>query len=253
MQNIIKQSEPQDVSMSNDWYELTDTNHFWVQWRFRLLQSLIHPFVNQNTKILEIGCGNGLVMYQIEKSMNLVINGCDLNTYALNNMFNVLGKVFIYDIFDQKPDMMEQYDAILLLDVIEHIDDDLEFMQVALKHLKKDGFLIVGVPALQCLYSKYDKIVGHKRRYSVRGIDLLFKEIGVDIIESHYWGFSLLLLLLLRKFYLIFCKKEDVIKKGFMPPGRFVNRVMIQFMKFETCFLPKTIIGTSILAVGRKR
>jgi SAM-dependent methyltransferase len=253
MSKTIELSKSQNVSMSDDWYELTDPNHFWVQWRFRMLQSILKPFVNQDTKILEIGCGNGLVMHQLEKSMNLVIDGCDLNAYALKGMFDVSGNVFLYDIFDLKPEMLEKYDGLIMLDVIEHIENDNEFLQIALKHLKKDGFLIIGVPALQILYSKYDIVDGHKRRYSFRDISKIFGEIGINTIQCNYWGFSLLPLLLLRKCYLYFSNNENVIKKGFKPPGRFINWILIQVMKIETSLFPKPIIGTSIMAIGRKR
>jgi SAM-dependent methyltransferase len=252
MSNIINLSVNQDVSMSDDWYELTDENHFWIKWRFKLLQRLIKPLVDQNSKIFEIGCGNGLVMYQFEKFQNLIIDGCDLNAFALGGMFDVSGKVFLLDIYQLHPDLLGQYDAIILLDVVEHIDDDLEFLKTACKYLRKDGFVFFGVPAHQSLFSKFDKIVGHKRRYSKREVNNLFKEAGIETIQSHYWGFSLVVLVLLRKFYLQFFDDKLVINKGFKPPGRFSNWIMIQVMKFETYFFPKTIIGTSIMAIGRK-
>jgi SAM-dependent methyltransferase len=253
MTKIIEISDYQNVSMSNDWFELTDLNHFWVQWRFRILQSMLKPLVTQDLKILEIGCGNGLVMHQLEKSMNLIIDGCDLNRYALDNLFDVSGNVFLYDIYDLKLDMLDKYDVIIMLDVIEHIDNDIGFMQTALKYLKKSGYLVVGVPALQSLFSKYDAIVGHKRRYSIRDIDKIFKETNVELIRSQYWGLSLLILIQLRKIYLYFSNNEFVIKKGFKPPGRFSNWILIQVMKFETLIFHKPIIGTSILSIGQKK
>jgi SAM-dependent methyltransferase len=60
----------------------------------------------------------------------------------------------------------EQFDAILYMDVIEHIEDDYKELQTANQLLKPGGALIVLVPAHQFLYTPFDKKLGHFRRYS---------------------------------------------------------------------------------------
>jgi SAM-dependent methyltransferase len=60
------------------------------------------------------------------------------------------------------------FDAILYMDVIEHIEDDRAELEIAFRHLKKGGVLIILVPAHQFLYSPFDKHIGHFRRYSRR-------------------------------------------------------------------------------------
>lgn len=61
----------------------------------------------------------------------------------------------------------EKFDAILYIDVIEHIEDDKKELQLAAQHLKPGGALLIIVPAHQFLYSPFDKAIGHYRRYSV--------------------------------------------------------------------------------------
>lgn len=65
---------------------------------------------------------------------------------------------------DQSPD--ELFDAIIYIDVIEHIENDGAELQCANNHLKKDGHLIILVPAHQWLYSPFDEAIGHFRRYN---------------------------------------------------------------------------------------
>jgi SAM-dependent methyltransferase len=60
----------------------------------------------------------------------------------------------------------EKYDAILYIDVIEHIEKDAEELAYAKELLSEGGHLIVLVPAHQSLYSPFDKAIGHYRRYN---------------------------------------------------------------------------------------
>ncbi len=60
----------------------------------------------------------------------------------------------------------ERFDAIIYIDVIEHIEDDAEQLRTAVHHLKPDGHLVVLAPAFPSLYSRFDAAVGHYRRYT---------------------------------------------------------------------------------------
>lgn len=60
----------------------------------------------------------------------------------------------------------EKYDAIMYIDVIEHIEDDAAELEQAYKLLAEGGHLIVLVPAHQYLYNEFDRAIGHYRRYN---------------------------------------------------------------------------------------
>jgi SAM-dependent methyltransferase len=60
----------------------------------------------------------------------------------------------------------EQFDSIIYVDVLEHIDDDSEELRRATLHLRPGGHLIVLSPAHQCLFSPFDAAIGHFRRYN---------------------------------------------------------------------------------------
>lgn len=60
-----------------------------------------------------------------------------------------------------------KFNAIIYIDVIEHIEDDVTELKNASLHLEKDGYLIILVPAHQFLFSPFDKAIGHHRRYSL--------------------------------------------------------------------------------------
>ncbi len=62
------------------------------------------------------------------------------------------------------------YDAIIYIDVIEHIKNDLRELQLAANHLAKNGNLIILAPAHNQLYSPFDKAIGHFRRYNKKSL-----------------------------------------------------------------------------------
>ena len=248
--NIIELSAPESVNMADEWFQIASMDHFWRSWRFIYIKKNESIFLNQYNKILEIGCGNGIILRQFEKYSNKIIDGCDLNLYALSKIDNFNGKKYIYNIYDLNPNMVGNYDCIILLDVIEHIDADIEFLKVAVKHLKNGGYVVINVPALNWLFSQYDIKAGHKRRYTKKTLKKLFQKSGVEIVKMQYWGLSLIPLALMRKIILMVSKK-NIIKTGFQPPKKWINSFLRILMKIETRLFEYPPIGTSLLAIGK--
>ena len=106
----------------------------------------------------------------LEGDLSIAVGGSDLNRTALDMARLGKGDLFIYDIMDQNPSLLGRYDAVFLLDVIEHIVDDTAFVTAALRHLRTGGLVAVNVPANMLFFSEYDKAAGHVRRYTPRKI-----------------------------------------------------------------------------------
>jgi SAM-dependent methyltransferase len=70
-------------------------------------------------------------------------------------------------------DAAAQFDAILYIDVLEHIEDDREELRQAAAHLRPGGSLIVLAPAHDWLYTEFDRAIGHVRRYSKSSLSRL--------------------------------------------------------------------------------
>jgi len=60
----------------------------------------------------------------------------------------------------------EKFDAILYIDVLEHIKEDAAELRHAAQHLKANGVIIVLAPAFPWLYTPFDAAIGHFRRYT---------------------------------------------------------------------------------------
>ena len=81
------------------------------------------------------------------------------------------------------------------MDVIEHIENyNLEIKEI-LKYLKKDGVLILNVPAFNFLFTQFDKDVGHTKRFMKKDLIKLSQEHELKIQKIEYYdsiGFILI-------------------------------------------------------------
>ena len=253
MRTIETVSQPQAVSMADEWFQFATADHFWMQWRHCLLVRAFQCAGDDVRNALEIGCGHGVAREMLERDLGISVDGCDLNRTALETAKPGKGNLFVYNILDQKSSLLGRYDAVLLLDVIEHIDDDAAFVRAALRHLRSGGIVAVNVPANMMLFSDYDRVAGHVRRYTRHGLRGLLESCGVEIQGIQPWGLVMIPLLLARKTLLRRAKQADVIRTGFVPPNS-LSQLLLRGMKnIETSLPFRMPFGTSILAWGRLR
>ena len=135
------------------------------------------------------------------------------------------------------------FDAIVLINVLEHIEDDVAAVQRLSARLKPGGHLLVFVPAFQRLYSPFDAAVGHHRRYE-RGLLLASAyRAGMDVIEARYVN-SLGAL----AWWLMAAKLERVPTRGWSV--QFYDRMLVPWLrKLEGMKAPP--IGQSLLLVAK--
>lgn len=97
----------------------------------------------------------------------------------------------------------QRFDAVLYVDVLEHIEDDRAELVRAARHLAPGGRLVVLAPAHQGLYSEFDRAIGHFRRYDRRSL-LALAPPGTELLHAAYldsagWLASLANRFLLRR------------------------------------------------------
>ncbi len=93
--------------MADEWFEFATTDHFWMQWRHRILLQQLRRLDSPITNALEIGCGNGIVREMLERDLAIPVDGCDLNQHALEMATKGQGRLLVYDIFDENAEMLK--------------------------------------------------------------------------------------------------------------------------------------------------
>ncbi|TSC87761.1 MAG: type 12 methyltransferase [Microgenomates group bacterium Gr01-1014_7] len=196
-------------------------------------------------KILEVGCGIGnftktLTKYGEVVAIDIRDDYLKETKKLVGNIANVgfgdieKGKYFFKD-FD--------FDSIVCINVLEHIENDRKSLKNLCQFLKRGGHLILLVPAHKFLYGKIDESIGHYRRYEAEEIINKLIAAGFKIIKNRkinllgalgWWFFSNVL-------------KDNKVKKGNIA---LFNLIAPFYLPLENLFEPP--LGTSILVIAQK-
>jgi SAM-dependent methyltransferase len=83
------------------------------------------------------------------------------------------------------------FDAVVLLNVFEHIENDVAAAKEVFRLLKPGGIAVIEVPAGPHLYDVYDRMLMHHRRYDMPSLLGMLRSVGFEIVERSHLGFLL--------------------------------------------------------------
>jgi 2-polyprenyl-3-methyl-5-hydroxy-6-metoxy-1,4-benzoquinol methylase len=153
------------------------------------MYSAISPYLHG--KILEIGSGLGNISgFLLEDKQDVTLS--DLRPEYCNYLSKhfkeckSLDRVVRIDIAEKDFDtayghLLGTFNSLFALNVIEHIEDDSIALQNCKKLLKEQGSIIILVPSYQWLYCRFDRELGHLRRYSRQSLRSLAKVSGFEV------------------------------------------------------------------------
>ncbi len=110
---------------------------------------------------------------------------------------------------DQIPLNREDFDLILALDVIEHVESDIEGLAALRKMLKPGGKLVLTVPAFPFLWSAHDRTHHHYRRYTRRSLVDKVNASGYELEYVTYYNFLLFPIVAATRFLKNWLALED--------------------------------------------
>jgi SAM-dependent methyltransferase len=138
----------------------------------------------------------------------------------------------------------EKFDAIMYIDVIEHIEQDADELSRAKSLLAEGGYLIVLVPAHQFLFNEFDRAIGHYRRYNKKMLKATGPD-GVSLVKLFYLDSCGLIASLVNKYFL---------KQTYptLTQVNFWNRFIIPLSKITDILLNHNA-GKTLVAIWRKK
>ena len=225
-----------------------EKKHWWFSARREIVYSFLKKIKKKkNFTILDFGSGSGT---NVEM----------LSSFGKVDLFekNLKARLHLKYRFKKKNIKIinkikkKNYDFILVADVLEHIRDDKKAIKEFLQYLRKDGHILITVPAFNFLFSSKDKALKHYRRYRTSDItDLLKKYFQIKKIS--YFNFFLFIPIALSIFFMKL-KKEKFIDFAETTPFYPINFILKKIFYIEKFFLRfiKFPFGISIIALAKK-
>lgn len=167
------------------WVKIEDYS-WWYRYRGEVTEWVAGHFFVKCQETLDIGGGNGYSTRILQKAGYHVAmiepseEGCrNAKSRGIDNIY--------CGFFDDESVYDDSVSQIMLLDVLEHIEDDKTFLENIYTKLKRDGVCMIAVPAFMTLWSSEDVKAGHSRRYTLKDLCTLAEDVGFNVIYDNYF------------------------------------------------------------------
>lgn len=230
----------------------TERTQWWYRVRRELVAELMAPIREKkghSLRILDIGCGTGLLMRELQQFGE--VRGVDVSERAVayckeRGLNPVVGSA------DQLPFPDASFDVVVMLDVLEHLSDDGAGAREVVRVLKGGGTAIIAVPAFRFLWGVTDEISNHHRRYTKPELLRVLTGAGLTVHRATYFNTFLFPAIaavrVLVRWLRIPVKSENTMG------GSGVNEVLYRIFALELPVLRHLNFpfGVSILAITSK-
>ena len=140
--------------------------------------------------IMEVGCSAGHLLADMRRCLpNATLTGGDYTLGTLAKLGEMMPGIPLvrFNLADS-PLPPDTYDAMVLLNVLEHIEDDVAATKHIARMLRPGGVAVIEVPAGPELFDDYDRQLQHFRRYTLPGICGVIERAGLVVERRNYLG-----------------------------------------------------------------
>jgi SAM-dependent methyltransferase len=235
-------------------YQL-DQKHFWRISKRKLVLEWMDRYLPpaRGCKVLDIGGACSLISQQLARFGEVTVVEPDRESVQLAR--SELGVNAIVGSLPHGVNLPGPFDVITLLDVLEHVDEELESLRTIKRLLNEHGTLVLTVPAYQWLWSEHDSALHHRRRYSKARLRKSLDLSGFDVARISYYTSFLLPMVVLQRLGSRLRRSSAEPTYRVRVPNRMVNCALGAVMSLERWLLRHVNLpcGSSLIAIAVKR
>ncbi len=220
--------------------------------------SLVRPWLGK--RVLDAGCGTGNFLESVKDHVDLA-HGVDLspqNLEACRERFAGVSNVTVAQA-DLDADGAQlkamDFDTVVSLDVVEHIEDDVAMLRNLFDVIRPGGHLLLKTPAHKWLFGAVDEASEHYRRYAKAELRDKAKQAGWEIVKLRFMNLSGVAPYYLKSRVL---KKESNFSRTFKPWQLKAIRVAVPAFKAVDAAssiltgFNGPVVGQSVVLIAKK-
>lgn len=229
-----------------------EDNYWWHVAKRQLVLRLLSRFAPAPGRLVEGGIGSGRNLVEFQKQ-GYQVSGLDLMPESVEHVRRRgIADVQLHDLGQSWPVADGSVHAVVLLDVLEHVEDPVRVLEHVHRALSDDGAVFITVPSYPWLFSRWDEQLGHFRRYTVREFRRQAADGGFRVQWLNHWNcFTLPAAMALRGWEKMFPQRSQ---PDFPEVSGFTNRLLLGAAAAERCCMdvPGVPAGLSLAGVLRK-
>lgn len=232
-----------------------ETTYWWHIGRRAVIRGLLRGFVAlpKDALILDLGCGTGRNVALLGAFGRAL--GADPSPDALRIAHGLgLAGRLVGAHAERLPFRDGAFDLVTVLDLLEHLEDDLAGLVEMRRVLKPEGFLLAAVPAYRFLWSEHDEALGHRRRYVASELHQKLNAAGYAVVKRTYAiTFAFPLILAFRIWRGLF-PRAGRLRASYVLLPAWLNAVFSSLLSLEARLMRamNLPLGTSIFVVARR-
>lgn len=224
-----------------------EESYWWHVAKRELAVSLLQKHFQPPGKLVEGGVGSARNMLTFQE-LGYDVSGFDVMPESIETAKSKGLHAELHDLAEPWPVEKESLQAVVLLDVLEHIEDPVAVLKNVSEALAPGGGVVVTVPAYQWMFSDWDKALGHYRRYTMKMLRSQAEEAGLNVVSLTHWNaFTLPAAMAVRSCEKVFPKGRSA---EFPRVSKLTNRMLLGCAAAERWMMDRVPVPCGLSVVG---